>query len=111
MGGVSASRMPRPGRPRGIREASVAGEQRRLRLGACPGAPAQAAAGATPACLEVRGDGQRYKLNLRTDDNFDGIYIHQAGFTPPAGEWAWVRLPLAGFVATWRGRPSLRPRR
>ena len=37
--------------------------------------------------LAVRGDGRRYKLNLRTDDAYDGP-SYQAVFSPPAGEWS-----------------------
>jgi hypothetical protein len=65
----------------------------------------ETASSALACLLEVRGDGRRYKFNLRTDGGFDGI-AHQASFQPPAGEWAVVRLPLEGFVATWRGRPA-----
>ena len=54
--------------------------------------------------LQVCGDGKRYKLNLRTDDAFDGIH-YQAGFQPPAGVWTTCRLALADFLPTWRGRP------
>jgi hypothetical protein len=57
--------------------------------------------------LEVRGDGQRYQLRLRTDARFDGI-AYRAYFDPPAGEWVRVRLPLADFVAVYRGRPVAR---
>ena len=53
--------------------------------------------------LEVRGDGKRYKLNLRMDDGFDGIN-YQAAFQPPAGEWSVITLPLAAFEPTFRGR-------
>ena len=53
--------------------------------------------------LLVRGDGKRYKLNLRMDGAFDGIN-HQAVFQPPANQWADVDLPLAAFSATHRGR-------
>jgi hypothetical protein len=53
--------------------------------------------------LSVRGDGKRYKLNLRTDDAFDGVNYQQA-FVAPAGEWVEVRLPCAGFQPTFRGR-------
>ncbi|MGL1834304.1 CIA30 family protein [Rhodocyclaceae bacterium SMB388] len=60
--------------------------------------------GATVCSIEVCGDGRRYKLNLRTDDTFDGVN-YQIGFSPPAGEWAQVRLPLAAFAPSWRGRP------
>ncbi|HQR22526.1 MAG TPA: CIA30 family protein, partial [Burkholderiaceae bacterium] len=54
--------------------------------------------------IEVLGDGMRYKLNLRTDDRFDGV-TYQAPFEPVPGEWTVLRLPLASFVPTWRGRP------
>lgn len=53
--------------------------------------------------LEVCGDGKRYKLNLRTDDAFDGV-SYQAVFAPSADTWSVVRLPLAAFVPTFRGR-------
>lgn len=62
------------------------------------------AAGATAVLIEAFGDGHRYKLALFGDDGFDSIG-HQATFTPAHGCWSTVRLPLAGFVATFRGRP------
>jgi NADH dehydrogenase [ubiquinone] 1 alpha subcomplex assembly factor 1 len=59
------------------------------------------------ACiLEVRGDGKRYKLSMRTDDGFDGI-SYQCGFHPPAGVWTTCRLPFSQFLPTWRGRVLL----
>jgi hypothetical protein len=54
--------------------------------------------------LEVRGDGKRYKLNLRTDDGFDGVN-YQARFHPPAGSWTSCRIASADFLPTWRGKP------
>lgn len=54
--------------------------------------------------LDVRGDGRRYKLNLRTDDGFDGLN-YQARFDPPAGIWIICRFAAADFLPTWRGRP------
>jgi NADH dehydrogenase [ubiquinone] 1 alpha subcomplex assembly factor 1 len=54
--------------------------------------------------IEVRGDGKRYKLNLRTDELLDGV-TYQAMFEPAAGQWTVLRLPLASFAPTWRGRP------
>jgi hypothetical protein len=60
-------------------------------------------AGVSAFRLEVKGDGKRYKLNLRTDDAFDGVN-YQAVFAPPAGQWLGVELPLAAFQATFRGR-------
>jgi monofunctional biosynthetic peptidoglycan transglycosylase len=53
--------------------------------------------------LRVYGDGQRYKLGLRTDRFFDGI-SYQAGFTPPADAWEEIDLPFGDFVATHHGR-------
>ena len=56
------------------------------------------------ACvIEVRGDDKRYKLNLRTDDTFDGVN-YQVAFAPAAGTWTRIRLPLATFAPTFRGR-------
>jgi hypothetical protein len=59
--------------------------------------------GALDYVIEARGDGRRYKLNLRTDDGFDGVN-YQAGFAPPTA-WSVLRLPIASFRASFRGRP------
>jgi NADH dehydrogenase [ubiquinone] 1 alpha subcomplex assembly factor 1 len=72
-------------------------------------------AGATAFVLRVRGDGRSYKFTLRTGDGLDGIQ-YQARFAPPAGEWTEVRLPVASFAPTFRGRtlsgvPPLDPAR
>jgi NADH dehydrogenase [ubiquinone] 1 alpha subcomplex assembly factor 1 len=70
-------------------------------------------AGATGFVLRVRGDGRTYKFTLRTGDGFDGIQYQQR-FTAADGTWSDVRLPVGGFVATFRGRkvpfaPALDP--
>jgi NADH dehydrogenase [ubiquinone] 1 alpha subcomplex assembly factor 1 len=59
--------------------------------------------GAVSYVLDARGDGKRYKLNLRTDDAFDGVN-YQAAFEAPAGTWTRVPLPLSEFHPTFRGR-------
>jgi NADH dehydrogenase [ubiquinone] 1 alpha subcomplex assembly factor 1 len=60
--------------------------------------------------LEVRDDGKRYKLYLRTDSGFDGvIYPYQARFDPPAGRWTTCRLASADFSVNWRGRAVAEP--
>ncbi len=65
---------------------------------------AEPPAGAIAALeLVVRGDGQRYKLNLRTDRGFDGVN-YQAAFTPSAGQWVTLQLPLEDFEPSYRGR-------
>jgi NADH dehydrogenase [ubiquinone] 1 alpha subcomplex assembly factor 1 len=54
--------------------------------------------------LRVRGDGKRYKLNLRTSGDFDGV-VYQAAFETEAGTWQTSRLALASFAPRFRGRP------
>lgn len=61
-------------------------------------------AGAEAFLTEVLGDGKVYKLNLRTDDSFDGVN-YQARFHPPAGVWSVSRISATDFLPTWRGRP------
>lgn len=70
-------------------------------------------AGARAFLLRVRGDGKTYKFTLRAGDGLDGIQ-YQARFSAPPGAWTDVRLPVAEFVATFRGRkvpfaPALDP--
>jgi len=60
-------------------------------------------AGAVAYLLEVCSDGKRFKVNLRTDDAFDGVN-YQGAFEAPAGTWTVVRLPLTAFRPTFRGR-------
>jgi nucleotide-binding universal stress UspA family protein len=70
------------------------------------------AAGAVTFVLRVRGDGRRYKLALRTGEAFDGLQ-YQAAFQP-GSDWSEIAVPVAAFVATFRGRavagaPALDP--
>ena len=69
--------------------------------------------GARVCLVEARGDGKHYKVNLLSEDTFDGV-SYQASFTAEAGDWQIVRIPLADFRPTFRGRevagaPSLNP--
>jgi hypothetical protein len=59
--------------------------------------------GATALWLRARSDGKTYKLTVRTDGGFDGVQ-YQCPFTTPWGEWQDLRLPLAKFYASFRGR-------
>ena len=61
-------------------------------------------AGAHAFVMRCRGDGRQYKFTARTDDGFDGVQ-YQARFRPPRAEWSEVTLPVASFVASFRGRP------
>jgi len=53
--------------------------------------------------MRVRGDGKRYKVNLRVDVTFDGI-PHQGEFRTINGEWETLRIPFADFHPVFRGR-------
>ena len=64
--------------------------------------------------LRVRGDGRRYKVQLRTDADWDGVSYCATMVAPPEGEWATVDVPFASFVPTRRantllGGPPLDP--
>ena len=65
-------------------------------------------AGTEALRLRVRGDGKTYKLGIRTDETFDGIQ-YQARFHTSADAWQDVRLALADFQPSFRGRPVPAP--
>jgi hypothetical protein len=71
--------------------ASIRSPENNYRLGGCEG-----------LLLQVRGDGKRYKLGLRTDGFFDGI-SYQAGFVA-GDEWEEVYLPFIDFTPTHHGQ-------
>lgn len=56
--------------------------------------------------LRVRGDGKRYKLNVRTNEEV-GELVYQGAFLPPAGEMCTLRLPFAAFRLVKRSQPVL----
>lgn len=69
--------------------------------------------GYTGIILRVKGDGKRYRLRLRTDDEHDGI-AYQSSFITDPGKWIIVQLPFREFVPVYRGRvvshaPNLKP--
>jgi len=53
--------------------------------------------------VRVKGDGQEYKLNIKTNTQFDSV-MYQARFKTKAGEWDEVMVPFSSFKATFRGR-------
>ena len=57
--------------------------------------------------VRVRGDGQRYKLTLRLDDDTSAPQ-YQAAFTAPL-EWKTLRFEAADFTARFRGHPVAAP--
>lgn len=104
MGGVSRSRMVRSAAGTLVFEGEVSLESGGGFASVRSAPLAASLAGASALRLTVRGDGKRYKLNLRTDAAPDGVQ-YQSAFTAPAGDWTDVSLPLAGFAPVFRGRP------
>jgi NADH dehydrogenase [ubiquinone] 1 alpha subcomplex assembly factor 1 len=52
--------------------------------------------------LRVKGDGQQYRLRLRTDNHLEGI-AYQANFQTQPDSWLNIWLPFAEFVPVYRG--------
>jgi hypothetical protein len=53
--------------------------------------------------LRVKGDGQRYKLFVRTEDKWDGIgYAHS--FDTIANEWLTIQVPFCDLVPIFRAK-------
>jgi hypothetical protein len=64
--------------------------------------PVRLPASATALLVTLRGDGQRYKLTLKQDDD-DRAPQYQARFTAPL-EWSTIRFTPDAFSASFRGR-------
>lgn len=115
MGGVSHSRLVAAAEGHAVFEGQVSLERQGGFASVRSAAGALGRAGALACELELRGDGRRYKLNLVTDDGFDSL-LYQAGFDTGAPGWQRVRLALADFQPSFRGRavpgaPALDPAR
>lgn len=61
-------------------------------------------AGFSGIYLRVRGDGKRYKINVRTNDAI-GELVYQCAFLPPVQEMSTVRLPFTAFRLVKRSQP------
>jgi hypothetical protein len=53
--------------------------------------------------LRVKGDGNRYKFLLRSENSWDSAAFSH-GFDTVAGEWMTVSVPLATLVPTFRAK-------
>lgn len=115
MGGVSRSRLRHDPAGHAVFEGNVSLE-RNGGFASVRSAPANRGKADAQSCiLEVRGDAKRFKLNLLTEDAFDGLN-YQATFTPDPDRWQSLRIPLAEFRPSCRGRevpgaPPLDPAR
>jgi len=105
MGGVSASRLRHAPEGHAVFEGTVSLERNGGFASVRSRPQALGVGSAAHYIIEVRGDGKRYRLNLRTDDAFDGVN-YQAAFDAPASDgWTTVTLPVERFVPSFRGRP------
>lgn len=53
--------------------------------------------------LRVRGDGKRYRFNVRAADSLEA-FRYEGPVEPPAGEWTVVEVPLAAMIGKAFGR-------
>jgi len=115
MGGISRSRLRHDPAGHAVFEGNVSLERNGGFASVRSSPAARGKAGKQCAILEVRGDARRFKLNLLAQDAFDGLN-YQATFTPEPDRWQSMRIPLAEFRPTFRGReiagaPALDPAR
>ncbi|WP_162559966.1 CIA30 family protein [Methylotetracoccus oryzae] len=57
----------------------------------------------TVLSVHLRGDGQRYRITLRTEPCENGL-TYQAPFVT-SGHWEWLSFSASDFTARRRGRP------
>ena len=107
MGGVSQSRMRFDASGHAVFEGVMSVERNggfaSVRAAVSSPSVVLAMTNETDYVLSVRGDGKRYKLTLRTTGRFDAV-SYQASFDTTANLWTTVRLPVAAFAPTFRGR-------
>jgi hypothetical protein len=115
MGGVSRSRLRHDPEGHAVFEGEVSLE-RNGGFASMRSRPDARGKPAAQACLiDVRGGNRQFKLSLLTDDGFDSLN-YQASFAPMGNDWQTLRLPLAAFRPSFRGRevqgaPNLDPAR
>lgn len=103
MGGVSRSRLRHDPAGHAVFEGNVSLE-RNGGFASVRSAPSDHGKASAQSCiLEVRGDARRFKLNFLPEDAFDGLN-YQATFTPDPDRWQSLRIPLAEFRPSFRGR-------
>lgn len=114
MGGISRSWMRHDSAGHAVFEGTVSLE-RNGGFASMRSSPSTRGKPHAAACvIEVRGGGgKQFKLSLLTDDGFDSVN-YQTSFAPEGDDWQTIRLPLAAFGASFRGRdvpsaPALDP--
>ena len=115
MGGVSSSRLERAGSGAAAFTGAVSLDRGGgfASVRSCP--QKRDLSRYTSLSLRIRGDGRRYKVNLRTDLARRDI-LYASMFETRAGEWQDVTVPFEELQPTFRGRlledcPPLDPSR
>lgn len=114
MGGISRSRMRHDSAGHAVFEGTVSLERNGGFASMRSSPSTRGKPHATACVIEVRGGGgKQFKLSLLTDDGFDSVN-YQTSFAPEGDDWQMIRLPLAAFGASFRGRdvpgaPALDP--
>jgi NADH dehydrogenase [ubiquinone] 1 alpha subcomplex assembly factor 1 len=103
MGGMSSSRLAPSGPGIAAFEGNVSLENGGGFASVRSGPRDWDTAGAAVFVLRVRGDGKRYRFNLRTPGR-PTAFRYEAPLEPPAGGWVEVEIPMAGFEAKVYGR-------
>lgn len=102
MGGLSTSRLAHDPSGHAVFEGVVSLE-RNGGFASVRSAPAALGLpGARSCVIDARGPALRFKLNLLTEDTFDGL-VYQAPFIPETRRQV-LHIPLSRFVARFRGR-------
>jgi hypothetical protein len=115
MGGISSSTLRHDPAGHAVFEGTVSLERKGGFASVRSSPAARGLPGAAACIIEIRGDNKQFKLSLLTDDGFDSLN-YQASFMPSGTGWQTLRLPLATFRASFRGRevpgaPALDPAR
>ncbi|MCX5896143.1 MAG: CIA30 family protein [Proteobacteria bacterium] len=58
--------------------------------------------GCQGVAMRIKGDGKRYKCNIKTDTVFTG-FSYQSPFNTGNGVWTVIKFPFNTFVPTFRG--------
>jgi monofunctional biosynthetic peptidoglycan transglycosylase len=103
MGGVSSSRLEPTGDGTALFSGTVSFENNGGFASVRSKPAAWDLSAAEGLALRVRGDGRRYKLNLRTAAMADQT-AYQTEFETTGGRWQTVALPFERFEAKLRGR-------
>ena len=103
MGGVSSSRIRHDPEGFAVFEGTLSLENNGGFCALRSGVLTEKPLAADSFLLDVRGDGKRYKFNVRTEGGVEGL-TYQASFDAPAGAWTQVRLRVSDLTPTFRGR-------